>query len=144
MSNPFQALVSGLSQQWQAERGETQMTLGELIEALEDLPNDAWVVGFGSPHSYRGYYQDLSFEPTDTGRPVVDLLNKCRGCMGRTFTGYKGGEFMMGETTPVWISPWGSTSGGRLMELRLVDGVVEPVVEDEPPFDPEEVADGQR
>jgi hypothetical protein len=37
--------------------------------------------------------------------------------MGREFIGYKGGEFLMGENTPVWISSYGNC-GDRLLELR--------------------------
>jgi hypothetical protein len=38
--------------------------LGELIEALEKLPEDRVLpVGFDKPHSYRGYYNELAFEP---------------------------------------------------------------------------------
>lgn len=139
--HPLQAMVDGMSAAWQKERAETQMTLGELIEALEGLDPETRVHGFGEPHSYRGYYKDLSFHPTDEDRSAAELLAVCRSCMGRVFTGYKGGEFMMGETTPVWLSPQGSTAGGRLMELREVDGMVEPVTEDEPPFNPTETDD---
>ena len=40
------------------------MTLSELIEQLEKA-NPAAVVrnGFSTAHSYRGYYEDLAFEP---------------------------------------------------------------------------------
>ena len=40
------------------------MTLGELIAALEKLNPELEVpLGFGEPHSYRGDYYDLAFEP---------------------------------------------------------------------------------
>lgn len=40
------------------------MTLGELIKALE-AEDPMWVLthGFSSPHSYRGFYNQLAFEP---------------------------------------------------------------------------------
>ncbi len=27
--------------------------------------------------------------------------------LGRTLEGYKGGEFMMGRNTPLWLAEWG-------------------------------------
>lgn len=106
MSN-LQALMDGWSAQWQRERSETQMTLGELIQALESLPADAKIQGVNSPHSYRGYYSDLAFEPMEGMATAADLLKDCRGSMGVVFTGYKGGEYMMGQNTPVWIAEYG-------------------------------------
>lgn len=61
----IQALFDGLSAEWQRERAETQMTLGQLIEILESMPADTEIRGLNCPHSYRGYYYDLAFEPTE-------------------------------------------------------------------------------
>lgn len=128
---PYQAMMDGMSAAWQRKRAATQMTLGKLIGALEGLGGDRLLTGFGDPHSYRGYYDDLSFAPTLVRRTAGDLLNVVRSdCMGRTFTGYKGGEFMMGENTPVWIAEWGAT-GERLMGLDTESKVVRPITQPE-------------
>jgi hypothetical protein len=95
------------------------------------LPQDARITGFGAPHSYRGYYTDLSFEPSDTVLSVVELLAVARGCMGVVFEGYKGGDYVMGALTPVWLSHYGSADGPRLMSLDTTTDPITPVCEHE-------------
>lgn len=104
----LQALVDGMNQQWMKERAATQMTLGSLIEALSAIPADAPVQKIGDPHSYRGYYSDLAFEPDEGLTTAGELLAVCMGCMGEKFTGYKGGDYWMSGGTPVWIADKGS------------------------------------
>lgn len=113
----MQALFDGLSAQWQRERAETQMTLGALIDALKAMPADAQVANLREAHSYRGYYSDLALERHDGTRPAAELLFDCRAAMGEVFTGYKGGDFVMGALTPVWVAHYGSC-GDKLMALR--------------------------
>lgn len=129
----LQAMVDGMTAQWQKERAEIQMTLGSLLKTLEELPDQTKKIkGIGQPHSYRGYYSDLAFEPTEDEVPVyalVELLST--NCMGRTFEGYKGGDFVMGERTPLWISGYGVKSGQRLMELDTTGDVIVPITKDE-------------
>ena len=113
----LQAMVDGMGAQWMKDRAETQMTLGKLIAALEELPADMLIDGIHSPHSYRGYYSDLAFESASDKVTAGKALEMCRGAMGRVFQGYKGGDFMMGEATPVWLAEYGSC-GLRIMDLR--------------------------
>jgi hypothetical protein len=101
----------------QEERAETQLTLGKLIDLLQDLPKANCISGLGELHSYRGYYSDLAFEPTGKMRAVSDLLGECKAAMGEVFVGYKGGDFVMGRNTPLWVSGYGDASGLRLMGL---------------------------
>ena len=118
--NNIQALVDGLSAQWQHDRANTQMTLGKMIAALEAMPADAKVANLHSAHSYRGYYSDLAFtfDYGKTGvRPAKDLLVECKGAMDQVFDGYKGGEFVMGALTTVWVADYGFC-GVRLMALH--------------------------
>lgn len=112
----LQALVDGMSAQWQRERAETQLTLGALIEQLKTM-GDTPITGLGDLHSYRGYYEDLSFEPTSEAVPASKLLDDCRDAMGQEFTGYKGGEFVMGTRTPLWVAPYGCC-GKKLMAVN--------------------------
>lgn len=114
----LQDMVDGMNARMQRDRAQGQVTLGALIEQLAALPGDAIVRGLGELMSYRGYYCDLAFEPSDRDEPIAVLLERCRAAMGRVFQGYKGGDFLMGETTPLWIAPYGS-SGERLMGLNL-------------------------
>lgn len=85
------------------------MRLQELIDWLASRdPSTVVPVGFARPHSYRGYYEELAFQPAENVT-VGAMLQDARGALGRTFTGYKGGEFTMGEYTPVHLAKWGET-----------------------------------
>lgn len=103
-------------EEWRRERAETQMTLGKLIKQLEEMTEDDCVANLVNPHSYRGYYSDIAFS-VDGTTTAANLLKTCRLVMGREFTGYKGGEFLMGENTPVWISSYG-VCGDKLIEIH--------------------------
>lgn len=124
----IRALIDGMSAQWQRERAETQMTLGELINALEAMPEGAEVVNLRDAHSYRGYYSDFALELHEGTRPATDLLTECKAAMGQVFCGYKGGDFVMGALTPVWIASYGSY-GEKLMNLHI-GGAVETAEDD--------------
>ena len=114
----LQDLVNGMNARMQQERASQQLTLGQFIAALKELPPAAMVSGLGDLMSYRGYYCDLAFDPETREETVAALLARCQDAMGRTFEGYKGGDFLMGETTPLWVAPYGS-SGERVMGLRV-------------------------
>ena len=113
----IQALMNGLSQEWQRERAKTQLTLGCLIAALEAMPLGAQVANLQDPGSYRGYYEDLYFERQFGTRPASELLADCRAAMGKVFVGYKGGDFVMGELTPLWVATYGCC-GERLLAIH--------------------------
>lgn len=99
------------------------MTLGNLIDELHKVEDKSLPVilnYFGEevlpsdPHSYRGYYEDLSFGlfgPTVNKNTVQIFLDELEECVGYTFEGWKGGEFRMGHDTLVWFSEEGSCSG---------------------------------
>jgi hypothetical protein len=111
----LQAFFDGLSVQWKEERARTQMTLGSLIARLSELDQDLEMDGVHEAHSYRGYYTDLAFEQCDK-RKVADVLAKVKESKGETYIGYKGGEFDMGNSTPVWIANYGSC-GLKIMSI---------------------------
>lgn len=84
------------------------MTLGQLIEELRKEPQDKVVkYGFDSPHSYRGIYAELAFEPAENVK-VSDMLKDAEESLGKTFTGYKGGDFEMGDYTTIHLAEYGS------------------------------------
>jgi hypothetical protein len=95
----------------------TLMTLGTLIRLLETLPPDrVCPVGLHKPHSWRGIYSSLAFEPGPP-MPVRQILNAARQCVGRSFEGYKGGEYAMDLCTPVHVAIWGRSYG----DLSILD-----------------------
>ncbi len=89
------------------------MYLSELIEVLEKWPNKEQRVpiGFTRPHSYRGYYEDLAFEPK-ANVTVQHMLDCAKSALGKTFSGYKGGDYTMGEYTDVWLAKYGNIGEG--------------------------------
>jgi hypothetical protein len=129
MKIDIQDMFDVLSEMLKRERAKKQMTLGKLIKTLEGFDPNSPVIGLYSPHSYRGYYSDLAFEELVGGsRPAWELLEECKSILGKTFEGYKGGEFVMDENTPVWIAYYGST-GEKLISIHE-DGTCQAVSDD--------------
>jgi len=82
--------------------------LGELIAYLKTLPPDQRVKhGFTDPHSYRGYYEDLAFEPCEE-TTVGAMLAAAESALGGVFQGYKGGQYKMTEHTDCWLAEYGN------------------------------------
>jgi hypothetical protein len=117
----MQEFVNKLSEQHRKERAESQMTLGGLISALEELPQDKEIENICQPHSYRGYYEDLALEIHAGARTVKSLLDDLKkNCLDRSFYGWKGGEFLMNENTPMWIAKDGCC-GVKIMGIERGD-----------------------
>ena len=94
------------------------MYLKELIEWLEKQdPKATAKDGFGSPHSDRGYYEDLGFDPAEE-TTFGAMLKHAKAAMGATFTGWKGGEFTMHEYTDCRIGECG-TCGEEITSAHL-------------------------
>lgn len=87
------------------------MNLGELIEILDNHPrlDDVASAGFSKPHSYRGYYECLAFEPT-WNVTVRSMLDAARSALGAEYEGWKGGEYVMRADTSVYIASEGCTN----------------------------------
>jgi hypothetical protein len=82
-------------------------SLGEVISHLEKLPRDMIVSnGFGNPHSYRGIYADLAFEPK-SNTTVGKMLDEAKTAVGEVYEGYKGGNFEMGLYSDCWLAEFG-------------------------------------
>lgn len=94
------------------------VTLGALIDVLfKEDPERVLSLGLGRPHSYRGYYEDLSFEKVG-GISVGEMAKIAQSCLGKTFMGWKGGEFQMSEDSLCWVAEEGSC-GELLTSLGL-------------------------
>jgi hypothetical protein len=101
----------------------SDLSLGGLIARLEIEDATRVVpIGFDYAHSFRGFYEQLAFEP----RRIVtigQMLATARSCVGATFEGYKGGDYVMTEYTTCWIANYGESSdnllGPLLLELML-------------------------
>jgi hypothetical protein len=86
------------------------LTLGTLIKILEKQPLGKKVKhGFGKAHSYRGYYNQVAFEPK-AGVDVHYMLLQAKAALGTTYTGYKGGKYKMTADTTVNLAHYGMCS----------------------------------
>jgi hypothetical protein len=95
------------------------MNLGDLITRLEAAdPTQTVQHGFHNPHSYRGDYMDLAFEPAENVT-VADMLADARSALSTTYQGWKGGDFTMNEHTWCWLSEEGDASGETISALLL-------------------------
>lgn len=102
------------------------LDLGKLIAALEaEDPAKILKLGFNNPHSYRGYYDDLAFEPA-ANITVGAMLAAAREALGATYLGCKGsGEYTMTGWSDVWLASDGHTgeSLGRVLLSFLLTNV---------------------
>jgi hypothetical protein len=111
--HPLQRMVNAMNEVGRRDRARYHLTLATLIEKLEGV-SPGLSVKFsngeapGDADSYRGYYSDLAFEPTERDVTAGDLLNRAKAALNATFTGYKGGDFVMGPNTPLWAASYGN------------------------------------
>lgn len=99
------------------------MTLAELIAQMKVLDMHHPIPRLANPHSYRGYYDHLAFEvDSSTTMDAGVFLDICEKLLGSVLRGYKGGEYIVTEKTPVWIAEYGST-GRPLLGITLEEGL---------------------
>jgi hypothetical protein len=109
-----------------------QLTLGELILKteiiLKDLKgrNEEATVRYDfeylfptSIDSWRGSYNELALNYKSEGEEmsVSDFLQMLKDCIGKTFTGYKGGEYKMNRLTPVWVANYGRSGNTAVIDV---------------------------
>lgn len=92
------------------------MNLGTYIDTLAALDPTLTVV-FDNGRvpiglsSWRGRYEELTLDSdsADQAEPptVAALLTDAIEADGKTFQGYKGGDFVMSRRTAVWADEWG-------------------------------------
>ncbi len=82
-------------------------TLGDLIDFLETQHKGKGIrFGFSDPHSDRGSYEELAFcEKENT--TIGEMLEAAEMANGATYEGWKGGEYTMDRSTPVYIGEYG-------------------------------------
>ena len=112
-------------------KSSPQITLGELIAMLEAVKNKNLTVTFDVPFhpgeidSWRGSYDELAIRYLNHGNPptVRKLLDDLVFANGCTFTGYKGGDYVMGKRTPIWVANYGESGGPRNDNSTAITGV---------------------
>lgn len=128
-----------------------QLSLGMIIEKLKEIKknekeiikkykHEATVVfDFADTFptyidSWRGAYNELALnfvshsncshnEKEMTLTQFIDMLKKC---IGKTFTGYKGGDYEMDEDTPVWVANYGAS--GSTAVIDIIDNEYEVII----------------
>ena len=110
-----------------------QLTLSELILKLEPIvknqkDGEEATVRYDfeylfptSIDSWRGSYNELAlnFETQGEEMKVSEFLNMLKECIGKTFTGYKGGNFTMHKGTPIWVANY--SHSGNTAVIDVVD-----------------------
>lgn len=118
----MQQFMDMLCEAGERTRGKYHLTLGGLIDALGRNLNLEVAFdtgdGVGKDCSYRGYYSDLALDAGPIAT-CADLLKRLSGAIGKTYTGYKGGDYTMRHDTPLWFASYGNTG------LAIVDAKVQ-------------------
>lgn len=105
------------------------LNLGQIINQLEKLPQQK-TISFdfcraipNKFNSFRGYYRDLAIQFTHDYESITveAFLNKAKECVGKEFTGYKGGEYVMSLESRVWVAEYGSSSETRISMIKEED-----------------------
>lgn len=116
-----------------------QLTLGELILKLEPIveaqkkkkKDDQANIYFDFAdtfpthlHSWRGSYAELAigfgggtYSSDDKAMTVIDFYKILKEAIGKTYIGWKGGDFVMGKNTPLWVSDDGMGSQTGIIEI---------------------------
>jgi hypothetical protein len=103
------------------------LTLGGLIEQLQDVDPAKEILFdfcFFMPkqfRSYRGFYEDLAlgYESYDRGLSIsaLDLYNRASDMLGKTITGYKGGDYLVDRDTRLWVANWGEATDTAIVDV---------------------------
>lgn len=68
--------------------------------------------------SDRYAYNDENKPKAPTGKEFLTWLKKT---VGKTYTGYKGGDFTMGKNTPLWVANYGNSGDTGLVAIEVDD-----------------------
>jgi hypothetical protein len=100
--------------------------LGTLISSLGAVSSAAKVTIAGTygkspsyPHSYRGYHEDLAFEPSSDALTAGEFLVLIGSALG-PMDGHKGGEYNVNMRTTVWVAEHSHT-GARIIDTSFDD-----------------------
>ena len=117
-----------------------QLTLGELILKLEPL-RQTWTSHDGKEthdktvrfdfeylhpsglSSWRGSYSELAIEFKEEGNApaLKEFIAQLKEAIGKTYVGYKGGDFVMGKNTPLWVANYGNSGSTGVLDTKDTD-----------------------
>lgn len=123
----MQRLMDAITTAGRESRKRYHLSLGQLHDLCGAFPEALVIVdgehGLGTEHSYRGYYEDLCFEPAPDPVPSQDVFAACQRALSQTYEGYKGGDFRYAEDTSLWVAHYGCT-GRALVAGEYRDGAI--------------------
>lgn len=104
------------------------MNLGQLNAVFLKMTDESFVFtrGFNTPHSYRGYYNELAFQPAED-IALQDVIKALDRAYSEVFYGYKGGEFEYNMETTCHLAYKGNCTDNDC--LRFGSLVAEMVAE---------------
>ena len=98
------------------------MNIKNLLKALRKFDSDTIISGVSTEfRSYRGYYEHLAMSPNVEYMPVEVFCQALEDQIGKTFTGFKGGEYTVHESTELFVASYERTGEG-VIGVRLDDG----------------------
>lgn len=131
----LQTILDNASQASRIKTLETspQITLGELLLKLEAIPEspdkvDRKVVfefeGIFPTNfdSWRGIYREIALGfSTEYSEGIThsEFIEEVKQSIGKEFTGYKGGEFLMSKHTPVWVANYGTSYHNAIVDITF-------------------------
>lgn len=110
-----------------------QWNLGALIDAIASCPmaDECWITfdwAFCKPgriQSWRGSYDELAINWVQEGdyyaKSAHEFLEELKECDGKTYTGYKGGDFTMSRETPLWVSNYSETGNTQVVGITAME-----------------------
>ena len=73
--------------------------------------------------SWRGIYSELALSHECDGTPMTcgAFVQMLKGCYGKVFHGYKGGEFTMNDSTEVWVDNVGEYTRTIISSVEILN-----------------------
>lgn len=117
----IQKLVDSMNLVCKQQRTEVMNTIGKLLLTLKNEEKETVVIGVSSKgDSYRGYYTDFALYPGNTTVEELQVYLE-DSILGKTFEGYKGGDYVMDEDTPIWCADYGNC-GKPIVAAKNING----------------------
>lgn len=137
----LQTLLNNAVKAERAERlkSSPQLTLGEVIAVLEssELEYENHKGTIEPKHvrfdfeyifptgldSWRGSYDELAITFSIEGKPPTgkEFLDWLKESVGKSYEGWKGGEYTMGKSTPLWVANSGNSGQTALVRVDVDD-----------------------
>lgn len=112
-----------------------QLSLGQIIDECKVIEGKGYECIDGRPasvgfdfecarptrfDSWRGIYAELAINfDFKSDMPLPDFIMMAEAAVGKTFHGYKGGDYIMTRDTPVWVANYGNS--GNTAVVGVVD-----------------------